>query len=260
MFNNLRVCVTCVVVFVLTSLADIEADDTRFQIFRVAHAGGGLGKSTYTNSYEALTANLDKGFKYFEIDFTFTSDDRLVCLHDWELNFKRTFGFETKQRLSYKAFKQLSEENKRSTNCTLKGLAKWMRKNPNAYIVTDVKDNNLQALKRIHKKLPNADERVIPQVYDPMNFEEVSDMGFHQVIWTLYRYSGSAYDVIQWVDQWQTALAVTMPKDWAESPLPGALFARGIPTYAHTINKAEEMDRLINEFGISEIYTDFLVP
>lgn len=247
-----------IIAFAVIAKADCE--DVRFQVHRIAHAGGGLGKTTYTNSYQALDANITRGFRYFEIDFTFTVDDRLVCLHDWDVNFKRTFGFETKQRLSLEAFEQLSENNRKFTNCTLDGLARWMQQNPTAYIVTDIKDDNLKALKRIHEVLPDANDRVIPQIYDPVNFEAVSDMGFRQIIWTLYRYSGSTYQVIQWVDQWQTALAVTMPKGWAESPLPGALRTRGIPSYAHTINKAEEMDRLINELGISEIYTDFLIP
>jgi len=237
-----------------------EAENSRFEALRIAHAGGGLGKITYTDSYQALSVNLSRGFRYFEIDFSFTSDDRLVCLHDWGFNFKRTFGFETKQRLSLKEFERLSKDNKKFTNCTLQGLAEWMRKNPTAYIVTDVKDGNLKALKRIRAVLPDADKRVIPQIYEPLNFDSVKNMGFRQLIWTLYRYPGTGYQVIQWLDQWQAVIAVTMPKDRAQSALPKALGQRGIPTYVHTINNQEEMDRFINEFGITEIYTDFLVP
>jgi glycerophosphoryl diester phosphodiesterase len=252
--------IAAILIIVLVFVAKADGSDTGFQIHRIAHAGGGLGKTAYTNSYQALDVNIDKGFRYFEIDFVFTSDDRLVCLHDWRKNFKRIFGFETKQRLSLEEFERLTEENKKFTNCTLEGLAEWMRKNPTAYIVTDVKDDNLKALRQIHEVLPDADKRVIPQIYEPSNFDKVSSMGFHQLIWTLYRYQGGGNQVIQWVERWQAAVAVTMPKDRAESPLPNALGEREIPTYVNTINKSEEMDRFMKEFGVTEIYTDFLPP
>ncbi len=246
--------------FALTQVSGVGAEDNRFDALRIAHAGGGLGNMTYTDSYQALSANLRKGFKYFEIDFSFTSDDQLVCLHDWGFNFKKTFGFETKQRLSLAEFERVARENKKFTNCTLQGLADWMLENPAAYIVTDVKDNNLKALKRIHATIPDANNRVIPQIYDPLNFDAVSSMGFRQLIWTLYRYPGNGYEVIQWVEKWQAKLAVTMPKNRAASALPGALGERGIATYVHTVNKPDEMNRFINVFGVTEIYTDFLVP
>ncbi len=49
---------------------------------RVAHAGGGFEERTYTNTLAALEHNRDD-YELFEIDFSWTSDDELVCLHDW---------------------------------------------------------------------------------------------------------------------------------------------------------------------------------
>ena len=83
-----------------TAECQLFNESAKFQVLRIAHAGGGLGKRTYTNSYEALDSNTKNGFKYFELDFTFTSDGRLVCIHDWKVNFKLTFGIETERRLT----------------------------------------------------------------------------------------------------------------------------------------------------------------
>ncbi|HIL62954.1 MAG TPA: hypothetical protein EYG42_05830, partial [Porticoccaceae bacterium] len=47
---------------------------------RIAHAGGQIGNTTYTNSIDALNVNYDIGFRIFEMDFSFTSDQQLVCL------------------------------------------------------------------------------------------------------------------------------------------------------------------------------------
>jgi len=249
-----------ILILALTFSASAEVGDSRFQPLRIAHAGGGLARMTYTNSYQALNFNLERGFIYFEIDFTFTSDDRLVCLHDWGANFRRTFGFETKRMLSLEEFENLVEENTKFTNCTLDGLAVWMENNPAAHIVTDVRGDNLKALKRMHDVLPNWQNRVIPQIYNPKNFAAVRDMDFQQIIWTLYQYRGNGFDVIQWVEKWEAAVAVTMPKEWAASALPRALHARGIPTYVHTVNKREEMEKFVTKFGVTEIYTDHLIP
>ena len=59
---------------------------------RIAHAGGQVNGATYTNSLEALEENYQAGFRAFEIDFSFTSDRQLVCLHDWEESFTRSFA------------------------------------------------------------------------------------------------------------------------------------------------------------------------
>lgn len=244
-------------------IMNVQANDenSQFQAQRIAHAGGGLGKITYTNSYQALNANLRNGFRYFEIDFVFTSDERLVCLHDWKENFTRTFGFETERSLSFEEFGQLVENNQKFTNCTLEGLAGWMRENPSAFVVTDIRGDVLKALKLMFDNLPEANKRVIPQIYEPKHFETVSDMGFDQIIWTLYRYRGSNYQVIRWVEEWQnTKVAIAMSKNRVSTALLSGLAERGIPTYVHTINNLKEKEKLLTQFGVTEIYTDFLVP
>jgi glycerophosphoryl diester phosphodiesterase len=227
---------------------------------RIAHAGGGLGKLTYTNSYQALESNLEKGFEYFEIDFVFTSDGHLVCLHDWGPNFQRTFDFAVDESLPLSEFQRLVAQNSKFTNCTLEGLAEWMRRHPTAHIVTDVRGDNLQALRMISTVLEDSLDRVIPQIYRPRNFHTVRAMGYGQLIWTLYRYRGGNEQVVSQIEQWSPPLAITMPKKRAQSLLPTLLSARGIPTYVHTINSEEEMNRFIKELGVKEIYTDFLAP
>ncbi|MCK4824891.1 sulfatase-like hydrolase/transferase, partial [bacterium] len=75
-----------------------------FQPLRVAHAGGGIRGKTYTNSLDALDQNIENGFLYFELDFSFTKDGRLVCIHDWKKSFRRSFGFWTKEKPTVEAF------------------------------------------------------------------------------------------------------------------------------------------------------------
>jgi glycerophosphoryl diester phosphodiesterase len=234
--------------------------DNGFEARRIAHAGGGIGSASYTNSYEALNSNLGKGFQYFKLDFSFTKDDRLVCLHDWQDNFTSVFGFETRDKLTLKEFKSLSANKAKFKPCTLDGLISWMKDHPAAFIVTDVKEDNEKALRMLLKKLPDAKRRVIPQIYEPMTFSAIKKMGFEQIIWTLYRYSGTNDRVLEWVDKFDGPIAVTMPKGRAASFLPKALKIKHIPTYVHTVNSPEEKTRYASQFGVTEVYTDFLPP
>lgn len=231
-----------------------------FRPRRVAHAGGGIKRKTYTNSLDALDQNIKNGFLYFELDFSFTKDGRLVCIHDWKNSFKRSFGFWTKEKPTLEAFELLVRNKSEFNKCTLESLTHWMKKNPSAFIVTDMKEDNLRGLKIIAETIPEFERRIIPQVYDPRNYNKVKRMGYKQIIWTLYRYNGSDDDVLAWVDKFDGPFAITMPKNRGISDLPKNLATKHIPTYVHTINSLEEKNRLVNTFGVTEIYTDFLHP
>lgn len=200
-----------------------------FIAHRVAHAGGGINNRTHTNSIEALDANIQKGFQYFELDFSFTKDGKLVCSHDWEHSFKRSFGFKTDKILTLKEFNYLVKNESEFQICTANSLAEWMKENPAAYIVTDVKENNIEALNIILQTLPNAKVRVIPQVYDPENLEAITNLGFEKIIWTLYKFDGGNDEILDWVEKFHAPMAVTMPKSRAQSTLPKDLEERGIP-------------------------------
>ncbi len=246
--------------FIYTSTHQRTKEAIIFNPLRIAHAGGAINNKTYTNSYEALNSNLQKGFLYFELDFLFTKDHRLICLHDWKNIFKQTFGFEIDEKITLKEFEQLVEDRSEYNNCTLSGLAVWLKNNPNAYIITDVKESNISALKIICKTLPSAKRRVIPQIYDPNNFSRIKELGFEQIIWTLYRFQGTNDEVLDWIEKFIGPVAITMPKSRAKSSLPRELEKRNIPTYVHTVNTIQEMDEFINRYGITEIYTDVLAP
>lgn len=235
-------------------------DEDRFEVNRVAHAGGGINGKTYTNSLDALDLSIDKGFIYFELDFIFTKDRHLVCLHDWEGSFSNLFGFKIKERLDLGTFNQLVKNTSEFEQCSLDTLILWMERTPEAVIITDVKEDNLLALQIISQKVPDFKKRIIPQIYDPVNYHIVKEMGYGQIIWTLYRYSGSNEDALREVDNFSGCFAVTMDKKRAKSDFPTKLKQKNIQTYVHTVNDIEEKNEFINNFNLTEIYTDFLVP
>ncbi|MDP2692643.1 MAG: sulfatase-like hydrolase/transferase [bacterium] len=234
-------------------------EEVDFAVKRVAHAGGGLGELTKTNRYEPMNKIVENGFEYIEIDFSFTSDDQLICLHDWENGFERMFGYPS-SRVSLKEFENLIENKKEFTICTLDTLIEWLNINKNVKIITDVKDFklNLEALAIIKDKFSEYKDRIIPQIYFPQNFEQVKKMGYENIIWTLYAFQGSDSDVLGWVEKMDGLAAVAMPEEIVERGLANTLKNKGVPVYVHTINEKEDYEYLIENLGVTEIYTDYL--
>ncbi len=228
----------------------------------IAHAGGGYRGLSYTNSIEALEENA-ASFTLFEIDFEWTKDHHLVGLHDWGAIFTRFYGFEAQGPLEYDTFRKLKSPLN-ITPVDLPSIKKFLSSNPAARIVTDVKSDNIEALYRIARFFPDFAERFIPQVYQPDGFSKAMEIGYTQVIWTLYQYR-HVYDpveirshVFSWKSKYNTEpFAVTMPVHAVESGIAKVVAEAGIPVYVHTINTCDEYIRLLR-LGANSIYTDCL--
>ncbi len=48
----------------------------------IAHACGQIDGKNYTNSLEAITQSIEKGYKFIEIDLCITNDNEIVAMHD----------------------------------------------------------------------------------------------------------------------------------------------------------------------------------
>lgn len=227
------------------------------EILRVAHAGGGFSGLTYTDSLDALNFNKSE-YNLFELDFVFTSDGHLVCLHDWEGSVRRTFDKDFQETPPTLAvFNRYVKANRKYKNCTFDSLVKWLNINPDKIIVTDIKDDNIKALAHIAKIYPDYSKRFIPQIYFPEEYNSVKNIGYENIIWTLYRYGGDTKNILNNAKS-MSLYAITMPIFRADSGLGLELKKRlGIRSYVHTINDSKELWKY-KSLGIDEIYTDWL--
>ena len=130
---------------------------------RVAHAGGGYNGLTYTNSLDALDANA-ADYELFEIDLLWTSDGKMVCLHDWEQPFLAPSGVIKGEPLSLAVFEAIARQHTDFQPCTLDSLTVWLRDHPDVRIVLDVKGNVVEAYRHIAEMHPDLQGRFIPQI------------------------------------------------------------------------------------------------
>ncbi|MBP3367794.1 MAG: hypothetical protein J6L71_00020 [Clostridia bacterium] len=247
-----------------------RSDDIRAKSDKIVHAAGelwgfdadGVWRSFFgSNSVEAL----EECGKYFgergglvELDFNFTSDGELVCIHNWSPEYIE--GIEFDVALSYDEFMS-SEIYWNFTPLDLTYVASFLRAHPEIYIVTDIKVDNVTGCAKIAETCPDLMDRFVIQIYSEGEYDEVRKLGFDNVIYTLY--------MLPWHEKVDTASLVefesshplvgfTFPAELCEIDgfLEGIRKAE-IPLYVHTINDADEARSYI-ERGITGVYTDYL--
>lgn len=128
----------------------------------VAHAGGAFHGLTYTNSKEALDESYRKGFRLFELDFEWTSDNRLVLVHDWK-HTSSLFG-QPAHVFTYNEF-LTSARRDGLHQVTFEGLVSWLRSHSDAFVVTDTKASNMRLLTFLRVNGREVLPQLIIQIY-----------------------------------------------------------------------------------------------
>ena len=226
--------------------------------FFVAHAGGTINQQTYTNSLDALNSNYGKGFRSFEIDFSWTSDGELVAIHDWDRTFKKIFNITGDIEIPTKSeFLQL-ETKTGITQLSLENVLKWADKKGDVFIVTDVKDDNIKALRKMSLDFKKFDKYIIPQVYSYQEYHAVTTLGYNNIILTLYRMKFDPDKILSFSKN-NSPFAITMHWKVAQSGLAYYLHKNHTRVYAHTVNDINLFASL-RKLGVFGKYTDDISP
>lgn len=228
----------------------------------IMHAGGAINGISYSNLKEALDYNYSRGKRYFEIDFSKTNDNRYVGLHSWDGFLKKFFDVDpmlnkdgSKKAFGYDKFMSF-EEVHGYTQMDVKLVMEWLKNHKDAYIVTDCKGDNVDLLREI-KQLYNGDlSRVIVQIYDTKEYQAVKNMGFNNIIFTLYRTDISEEEIIKFANS-NKLLAVTINEHRYKAGYGKKIINSGINLFIHTINDLDDANAYLKQ-GVSAIYTDIL--
>lgn len=241
--------------FFLSSYPEVK--DSSFEMPKIiAHAGGDFNGRIYTNSLQALNQNYQKGYRFFELDFCWTSDRKLAAIHDWHGAVESlSFGNAPVGERSERDFMSLST----STNLnhlTLSSLSQWLREKPDAFIITDIKRDNVEGMTLTARNCPEVITQFIPQVYRFPEYRIAKELGFRNIILTLYRSRYTDDGIVEFSKN-ARPFGITMAPDRAISELPAKLSHEGIPSFCHGTSDPEVKEEAIKK-GVFGFYSHIL--
>ena len=212
---------------------------------------------TYLNCYESIKYYYEKGIRLFELDVEFTSDNVPVLLHSWDGFQLKYLGIPREKVASYDEFSKAKMKNN-YTQLSLESLTKLMEDEFNEmFFVTDTKENNLKLLSIISSKFKSIKSRILPQVYNQDEYVFAKELGFDNIIYTLYMSNDSDDEVINFCKE-NKVFAITMPISRAKSSdLANKLQELGVFVYVHTVNDTLFFEELKTR-GVQGIYTDYI--
>lgn len=258
---SLALTIIVVAFFVVTLLTGkiAEAKTTLLQLTNnnlITHAMGRIDGASYTNSLEAFIENYKKGYRYFEVDLIFTSDNKLVAKHDWDSN--------NGTALSYNEYMN-SKINEKYTPLDFEDIVILMQTYKDVYIITDTKEtdqaNTTKAFQYIYDTANSTDssilDRIIPQTYSQDMYGWITDIyNFKDIIYTLYQSNDSDDQVIDFISK-NGITKVTMSTSRFSAEFVDRLNQIHVSSFVHTINSTDDAETYISQ-GVYGFYTDDL--
>lgn len=209
------------------------------------------------NSYEGLKLCYDAGQRFVEIDFSFTSDGTLACIHGWYESFSD--GITNKVPLSRDEYMRCKIYGHFTPMC-LDTLAEFMKEHPDLCVVTDIKDRNVEGARMIAETYPELVGQFIVQIYQKEEYEQVRELGYENIILTLYKLSNDEKTDVPALAEFAQAhklFGISFPAALADLDgfVPG-LRQSGTRLFVHTVN-GEQTCKKYYDMGISGVYTDY---
>lgn len=235
----------------------------------IAHAGGGIEKQNYTNSKEAFINSYESGMRTIEMDFVLTSDDKLVCCHDWDeqmcSDYEADYVYSEEEFLNIRIYD-------RFTPLSLKTLMELMEIYDDVWIVTDTKDMDVELVKKEFQILvetaeevgsPELLDRFVVQLYDYEMYDVVEEIhSFPSYVLTLYLLGGVDEESFREHCRFlrnRDINSITMWQNWFRPEFKEIADTYGIDIYVHTVNNADTVEEM-QAWGVRGFYTDYVTP
>lgn len=225
----------------------------------IAHAGGSVMGCGATDSLEAVAQSIEAGYTLIELDFLMTSDGKIAVVHDFGPNWTEHYlGTHFDGRPTEEEFL-----NQKILGCftpmSFGMLTELLADHPEVRIVTDCKEDSVELLWQIAHQYPEFVDRIVPQIYYYYQYEKVKDLGYRDIILTLY--SMNRWDVEELLAFTKThpLLAVTAGCGTEHEEIGYRLAKEGLRVYLHPVNDFEKADKLLRN-GIYGVYSSVLAP
>lgn len=235
-----------------------EKEPERVYERMIAHGGGTVQGFDTSSSVDAVMHSIKNGFKLIELDMEFSYDDKIIMLHDWDRTVTTYLGRKFDNKLTQDQFDDQLICGKFEP-LTFDKLTKILDKNLQVRVVTDTKGDNIKLLTIIAEKYPAYVDRMIPQIYNYSEFEKISELGYKDIILTLYKQDTIDYNNLLSFVKNNGIYAVTIGKNYWVKGLPQKLKDDGIIVYTHPVYTVEEAEEQFCK-GAYGVYSSTLIP
>ena len=190
------------------------------------------------------------------IDMRETSDGVLICAHGDESYLAN--GSDLPATATAKEFEQEHLFNE-FTPMTLDTLASFMHKHPELYIISDAQGDNLRISEKLASGYPDLRNRFIIQIYHESEFDPIRALGFHYIIYTLYRAEDEERNLWRIANFVETheLVGITIQCDQFYNMKNRVAMAHcGAPFMFHTVDDITEMEKMLREPFVIGVYTN----
>lgn len=223
----------------------------------IYHAGGEVDGESYTNSREAIEQTLSRGDMILEMDFLFTSDGHLVCLHEWNNFYGMTQPCTLEKFQSLKIFG-------RFTTITAAEFIGYMREYPDLYLVVDTKEKDpvsvVAELLRLCDYDADVARRFVIQLYDAGVKAEMCGLYAFKddnFLFTAYIFGPSRVSEIMTLCREEGITVITAPYGAWDKATVARFTENGFLVFEHTLNYTTMTDNALRR-GVYGFYTDSL--
>lgn len=223
----------------------------------IAHAGGAIYGIRLTNSLQALDNSYKHGFRHFELDIDWSTDGIPVLVHDWtNTNWLADIRYSAEPH-TYSEFQSMRGAMGIQF-LDLDMLEAWLKEHKDAFIITDVKSDNIKLLTLCKNRYPRLFKQTIAQIYAFDEYEKVKNLGYKDIILTFYKLTCSEADIINFC-KGKSLYALTMHQDKATKAYIAKFASLNIPIYIHAVNDYNVYVRS-RDYGAYGAYTDYYMP
>lgn len=228
----------------------------------IYHAGGGIDGLSYTNSLEALKCTVSKERFYIEIDFSYTADHKLVCIHSWDEPWGDPESEEAPLFDEYINGKIYGKY----TTLSAADLIDFMKTHPALHIIVDTKEPDflevIEDLTDTASRDPEILNRLIIQLYTAgmkSKVQKIYPFPDENILFTAYMFGTERTgSILELCYKENISVVTTKENSWDDETVQ-FFRSKGIIIFEHTINRPDLARQALSR-GIHGIYTDFLSP
>jgi len=232
----------------------------------MAHAFGGMNGKTYHNTMAAFENGIKNGYRYFEVDLSLTSDQRLVLCHGWtKANCKHT-GLKYNRTFKYMPYFRLMQMKVHGNKMiSARNFYKQIRDLKDYTYEIDfhqVEGKQMEKRMRILEKDFRYDrevlDRLLIQVYSKEMYESIGDTSyFKNYQYLVGKNIHDLDDIITYsLDHGICALAVRF--NLAKAEYIQKIKNAGLYVMCYTVNHDLMISRTLLNHGVDTLCTDYI--